>query len=159
MAIDGANNLYVTGYDGELNSGYLKKFDDTGAVIWSILFGGGTPTSTLDLDASGNLFLGGRTGGSQAAYRRITTDGVPVWTRQFPYSSGYEPDVASDGFGNVYAYSTFNINNGLDIALVKALIIPEPSQAYSLCLLTLCSLHVIAGVRRKANRVLAVGHL
>lgn len=159
MAVDNANNLYVTGYDGEFNSGFLKKLDDTGAVIWSILFGGGAPTSTLDLDASGNLFLGGRIGGSQAAYRRVTTDGVPIWTRQFPFSSSYEPDVAGDGLGNVYAYDTFNINNGLDAALVKALIIPEPSQAYSLCLLTLCSVHLISGVRKKADQVLAVRHL
>jgi hypothetical protein len=127
VAVDAANNLYITGRDGEFNSGYLKKLDASGSELWTILFGGDTRAYSLDLDTQGSLFVGGYVSNSHATYKKFYTDGSPQWTREFKFPSGYDPDVVGDGLGNVYVYNTVSSGNSFDTVLLKALSIPEPA--------------------------------
>jgi hypothetical protein len=126
IAVDASNNFYVTGTDRSFNSGYLKKFDDAGALIWTVLFGGGTTASTLNLDEAGNLFVGGYVAANAPFFAMVQTDGTMVWTREYEYGSGYHPDVAGDGMGHVFVFNTIQVSNSFDTLLVKASIVPEP---------------------------------
>ncbi len=131
IATDALNNLYVTGYDRSFNTGYLKKLDGSGNLLWTVFMGGGTNASRLDLDASGNLYVGGFLVNTYATYSRFLADGSLAWTRSF--DSGYTPDIAADGMGHLYVYDTTFAANSFDTLLLKDSVVPEPNAASLLC--------------------------
>lgn len=81
IAIDSAKNLYVTGITNSLNfpvtkgvvqtkltgegtNAFIAKFTSAGKLIWSTYLGEGeTSGHSIAVDASGNVFVGGETGG------------------------------------------------------------------------------------------------
>jgi hypothetical protein len=81
IAMDGANNLYVTGQTNSTNfpvtagvvqsqltgngtNAFVAKFTSSGELVWSTYLGeGGTEGNSIALDANGNIFVGGNTAG------------------------------------------------------------------------------------------------
>ena len=122
VAVDASGNAYISGYTyGDLggpNAGsgdaFVSKFDSGGNEVWTTQIG----TSEWDgsysvaLDASGNVYISGKTpgdlGGPNAGSRdaflsKFDSGGKEVWTTQIG-SSGYDTSesVAVDASGNVY---------------------------------------------------------
>jgi len=124
VAIDGSDNIYLTGFtygsfDGNINSGgadiFLIKFNSEGTNLWIKQFG----TSEDDeckyaaVDSSGNIYVSGSTYGSldgaanrgdeDAFLTKFSADGTKLWTRQWGtvrWDSGNSIEI--DGGNNIY---------------------------------------------------------
>ncbi|MBI2829095.1 MAG: SBBP repeat-containing protein, partial [Acidobacteria bacterium] len=126
VAVDGAGNVYVAGYtQGNLsgqNAGYsdafVRKYDASGAELWTRQFGTGSDDRALGVavDGAGNIYIAGPTygnlsgqnaGTNDAFVRKYASSGVEQWTRQFGTTGGDEAfAVAVDGAGNVHVVGT-----------------------------------------------------
>jgi hypothetical protein len=134
VATDASGNIYVTGYtggglDGNTNAGgwdiFLTKYDTNGNKIWTKQLGtaSGDVGYGVATDASGNIYLTGRTdgdldGNTEIGYGDIfltkyDTDGNKIWTRELGtlgYDTGW--GIATDSSGNIYV--TGWTNSSLD---------------------------------------------
>ena len=148
VAVDTSGNVYVTGYttgelDGNTNAGgydiFLVKYNVAGIKQWTRQFGssGNDFSTSVAVDASGNVYVGGYTFGSLDGYTnagdydiflvKYNAAGTKQWTRQFGTATGDEGGhVAVDTSGNVYVTGWTlggldgNTNKGgSDIFLVK----------------------------------------
>jgi hypothetical protein len=122
VAVDANGNIYVTGWtsgalDGMANGGtdgFVRKFDASGTHEWTRQFGTPTSdqTSSLAVDANGNVYVVGQTDGDlggalQGAWdgfvRKYDSGGTHQWTQQLgmPDHDGAD-GVAVDASGSVY---------------------------------------------------------
>ncbi|MBX3244177.1 MAG: SBBP repeat-containing protein [Acidobacteria bacterium] len=121
---DPEGNIYVVGdtvgtFPGQTSSGgtdaFVRKYDAEGNVLWTRQLG----TDSTDrargvaVDASGNVYVAGQTGGSFTGQtnagsddiyvRKYDTDGNEIWTRQFGTTSfDWASSIAVDTTGNIY---------------------------------------------------------
>jgi uncharacterized protein (DUF2147 family) len=126
IAIDGDNNIYITGYtsslflDGEKNAGnsdaFLAKYNSSGGRQWTRLLGNSSTESGRGVatDGDNNVYITGTTssafldgnanaGGIDAFLAKYSSNGDRQWTRQLGNSSSdYSLGVATDGDNNVY---------------------------------------------------------
>jgi len=122
VATDASGNVYAVGSTGGALEGdsaggfdaFVRSFDGDGTVRWTRQFGtsGGDSASGVASDASGNVYVAGRTGGAlegpnagffDAFVRSFDGDGTVRWTRQFGTSSDDDASgVETDASGNVY---------------------------------------------------------
>ncbi len=80
----------------------LRKYDPDGGTLWTITELSGIP-SALAVDASGNIYMGGRINGS-AWLRKYDGDGALLWEETFDGTFDATDeinDVATDAAGNV----------------------------------------------------------
>ena len=123
VAVDRGGNIITSGatygaMPGKTSAGswdiFVWKVSPAGGELWSYQFGSPDSDGALAIavDGSGNIILVGHTGGglpewTNAGYddawvRKLSPEGIEVWTRQFGSS---EPDqafgVAVDGSGNI----------------------------------------------------------
>lgn len=135
IALDASGNSYVTGWFSDANSweSYATvKYNSSGTQIWSASYEG--PGQRIDIpsdikvDASGNVFVTGRSQGANLLYDFATikynSSGAQQWanrwtgigSNQYSYASSLELDAA----GNVYAggYSGSSVIL-LDYAVVR----------------------------------------
>jgi hypothetical protein len=123
-AVDSDENLYVAGFTdgtfpGQTSSGsgdaFLIKYGPNGDTLWTRQFGTGSydPAYGVGVDASGNAYVAGYTGGnfvsqsalggSDAFVRKYDSAGNELWTRQFGSTfSDITKTMRVDGDGNVY---------------------------------------------------------
>jgi hypothetical protein len=116
VTVDGAGNVYVTGYSSNSSFGvdYITvKYDGSGVQVWIAMYNGpgnGDDIATaLAVDASGNVYVTGRSYGSGTGYDYATVKynsaGVQQWVARYN-GPGNSWDRASalavDGSGNVY---------------------------------------------------------
>ncbi len=122
IALDAAGNTYVAGgttgvFPGQISAGgsydaFVRKYSSTGAELLTIQFGssGYDWAEGLAVDASGNIYVAGYTGGAlpgqtfaggsyDAFVRKYSPSGSELWTRQFGDGAR---SVAVDGAGNSY---------------------------------------------------------
>jgi len=139
---DGNGNVYVAGSfksatitfgvftltntAAGFNDLFLVKYDSTKNVIWAISNGGSGSdvTTAIDVDESGNIYLGGnfssptldfgegiiitRTGGSDAFFVKYNNTGIPIWAKKGGGSSNEEvEDISVDLNGNLYGVGYF----------------------------------------------------
>ena len=124
VTTDASGNVYVSGYTGGSLPGnssagsydaFVAKYDSSGVQQWVKQFGGSSADEAYGVttDASGNVYVSGRTGGSlpgnssaggvDAFVAKYDSSGVQQWVRQFGGSSADEAyGVATDASGNVY---------------------------------------------------------
>jgi len=122
VATDASGNVYVVGYTGGALEGpsaggvdaFVRSFDGDGALRWTRQFGtaGTDQAFGVATDASGNVYVAGRTGGAlegpsaggvDAFVRSYGGDGALRWARQFGTSaSDVAAGVDTDASGNVY---------------------------------------------------------
>lgn len=168
IVVDSGGSVYITGYsDGAFmtatpgggNDAFLTKMDSAGNIVWTnqLINGYGTIVDAsasqygyrLSTDASGNLYLAGRTSGNFISasggsgdifFGKITAStGVPVWWKQVnPATYGAainsaagtdygDGGIGTDSSGNIYVSGStsgnlFATNGGgalLDLIVFK----------------------------------------
>jgi hypothetical protein len=114
IAVDGAGNVYVTGYS--IDDGYYRnycyatvKYDPSGTQLWVARYGDDSGYSEqardLALDSSGNAYVTGD-GPNRFATIRYSPDGSQAWIQYYGNTSGGlvsgAEAIAVDDDGNVY---------------------------------------------------------
>lgn len=121
IAIDDDGNVYVSGVsDGTANKDYLTiKYSPEGVVLWTQRFNGlgngdDEPTS-IELDVNGNVYVTGRSKGTNTGLDIVTIKynplGVQQWLATFNGSQSKDDigyDMVLDVFGNLYVCGTAN---------------------------------------------------
>jgi len=122
VAVGSDGSVYVAGYTSDgldqsslgLSDAYLRKYDDSGSLVWSRQFGTTSNDygSGVAVDGSGGVFIAGMTqgnldgaslGGPDGYLRKYDESGNVLWTRQYGTSAfEYPSGVAVDGAGNAY---------------------------------------------------------
>ena len=119
-AVDANGNVIVTGHwSGTIldfagdESAFVRKYDTSGALLWTREFGTGDFDTGYDVSAaeSGNVYIAGKTHGTLpgqsgpggAFLRKYDSSGAEQWTRQFgTLRSDEARRVAVDGSESVY---------------------------------------------------------
>jgi hypothetical protein len=122
VAVDASGNAYVSGSTkGDLggtnqggNDAYLTKFDTSGNELWGRLIGTSSndESYSVAVDAAGNVYFSGITGGSlggpsaggsDAYLAKFDSSGNELWRQQVGTASeDYGLAVAVDASGNAY---------------------------------------------------------
>ena len=129
VAVDGSDNVFVTGSSGNGLQHVTIAFSSLGVPLWTNQFngpGGWSYTegpSALAVDGDGNVFVTGRSqvdGTTAFATLKYSGPGVPLWTNRFVGNGGNAPSaLAVDNAGNVVARAGIHIikyaGNGVPI--------------------------------------------
>ncbi len=122
IAVDGSGNVYITGVSGGGSTGSGSTYDDyatlkynsLGVMQWVMRYTGMGSTGTdgatqLKIDASGNVYVTGKSQGTTSDYDYATikysTAGALMWVTRYngPGNSADESySIALDGTNNVY---------------------------------------------------------
>ena len=123
VAVDGAGNIFVAGdtegtLPGQTPAGgrdaFVEKLSPEGIDLWRCQFGSSASDGALAVaaDRAGNIFVAGHTEGTlqgqtlagddDAFVRKLSPEGIELWTQQFGSSaSDLAIGVTVDGAGNV----------------------------------------------------------
>jgi hypothetical protein len=148
VAVDGSNNIYVTGSAGGSIGGappagsqdiFLSKYNTLGAEVWPTkLFGTAAIDSAygIAIDGSGNIYLTGLTqgnfggahqGAGDVFLMRCDTAGIEVWTEQLGTAAGDAGYGAAfnsiDGFIYVTGYTLGALDGNMSAGNSDALLL------------------------------------
>jgi hypothetical protein len=125
MAVGTNGNIYVTGYASEMKSApnyQTIAYSGAGTPLWTNFYGGlasyGDVATGVDVDASGNVYVTGRsdTGKPYApdyATVAYSSAGAPLWTNRYPAYVGDCPAaIRVDNFGHVYVSGSTPVEAG-----------------------------------------------
>jgi uncharacterized delta-60 repeat protein len=125
IVVDGAGNIYITGYTSSFGAGYydafIAKYDSAGTSLLNITWGGsnGDFANDIVVDGAGNIYITGSTysfGAGQyeafiAKYDSAGTSLLNITRDGSDGDSGH--DIALDGAGNIYVTgSTYSFGTG-----------------------------------------------
>nr|WKN35760.1 SBBP repeat-containing protein [Tunicatimonas sp. TK19036] len=134
IAIDAANNAYITGSSQGGTSDYdyaTVKYDTDGNQQWIARYNSSSDSTDqardIAVDAAGNVYVTGRSLSTDSFYDYATvkydTDGNQQWVSRYSapgYQVEYAWDIALDQAGNVYVTGlSRSADNGFDYATVK----------------------------------------
>lgn len=146
IATDAMGNVYVAGtvggnfaapFAGGFSDAFLRKYDPSGAVVWSRQFGTSDDeqATSVSVDTSGNIFVSGWTRGSlnnsnagaeDAFLRKYDLLGNDLWTRQLgtrgnDVAFGVSADAAGNSYITGYTTSSLALPNsdGDDMFVAK----------------------------------------
>jgi uncharacterized delta-60 repeat protein len=129
LAVDGLGNVYVTGRSSDGSVAYddyaTIKYSSSGVQQWVARYNGlgaSDYAAALAVDGSGNVYVTGRSDGSDTDYDYATvkynSSGVQQWATRYNGPGNYWDEataIAVDGSGNVYVTGT----SAIDYATVK----------------------------------------
>jgi uncharacterized delta-60 repeat protein len=124
--VDGAGNVYVTGYSDALTGNFIDndattiKYSPSGAQLWVARYDGGIQRSDagamVKVDASGNVYITGSTTVRNGAYSRndyltakYNSAGVQLWKATYNGPGNLDDaaiGIVVDAAGNVYVTGT-----------------------------------------------------
>jgi len=134
IALDGAGNVYVTGYSERAGSGYdyaTVKYDADGNEVWVARYNSGSPNAydyaaKIAVDFDGNVYVTGhssRGGYSDYATIKYDTDGNQLWVARYSGPANHQNGanaLAVDAEGNAYVTGySFGIGTDYDYATIK----------------------------------------
>ncbi|MBE2217569.1 MAG: SBBP repeat-containing protein [Ignavibacteria bacterium] len=134
MAVDGAGNVYISGFSDGGSSGSdwaTIKYNSAGVQQWIQRYNGAgngqDAASSLAVDDSGNVYISGYTSGSTSSDDYLTikynSTGVQQWQQTYNGPGNAGDDVYSltiDGTGNIYVTGySFGSGTYNDYATVK----------------------------------------
>ncbi len=115
ITVDGAGNVYVTGYsDGSTSIEYVTiKYNSSGTQQWATRYNGPGDSwdypEDIEIDESGNVYITGRSEGSGTDFDFATikynSSGSQQWVARYDgYTSGFDQawGLGLDAAGNVY---------------------------------------------------------
>ncbi len=136
IAVDGAGNVYVTGYTKPSYGGsydYVTiKYNSSGVEQWVALYNG--PGDSIDqacdleIDAAGNVYVTGFSmstaseGSEDYATIKYNSSGVQQWVARYDgpgNESDYPRGIALDSDGNVYVTGDSPDSDYCDVATIK----------------------------------------
>ncbi|UCG16018.1 MAG: SBBP repeat-containing protein [Phycisphaerales bacterium] len=158
IAVDASGNVYVTGYSysSTLHDYATVKYDSSGTELWAATYNG--PADDTDwadaiaVDASGNVYVTGRSVGSGTAddYATVQYDssGNELWVGRFDgpaHGTDQASAVALDASGNVYVTGgSFGDGTDLDYATIKY--VQDPAAAIEALIAAVISLNLQPGI-------------
>ncbi len=126
VAIDNNGNIYVTCNHQSLappTSGFIKKFDTNGNLLWSKNFTGNSRELKICADVNGNAYITGtyfnsqlthgaivlpmNTNGHDVFVAKYDPNGNVLWAKNEGSSGLYTPTIGVDGTGNSYVTGWF----------------------------------------------------
>ncbi len=127
IAIDGDNNIFVTGYSHYTSAGndYITiKYTLNGAQLWAKPYGGKSDdkASALAIDGAGNVYVTGYSGGDYGTVK-YSSSGELLWDAKYNGTgNGFDQAnaISVDAYGNVYVTGQSAGNGtGFDFATIK----------------------------------------
>jgi uncharacterized delta-60 repeat protein len=134
IAVDGAQNVYVTGYSFESGSDYdctTIKYDSNGGEVWIAHYNGAGNSAdraqALAIDASGNVYVTGHCDGGATnedyATVKYSVDGGELWVAVYNTTQDLDDmgqAIALDSAGNVYVTGySYRTTSNFDYATLK----------------------------------------
>ncbi len=120
IALDSANNIYLAGYQININQYVLVlKIDQNGGLLWGKVWNGNQDSvaTGLALDAMGDVFVSGIADVHANNFHKIlllrfSANGSLVWQKTWGYQSDTANGITADASGNVYLAGTSERNYG-----------------------------------------------
>jgi hypothetical protein len=141
MAVDGSNNVIVTGYSMGSGSGYdyaTVQYSSVGVPLWTNRYNGPANgddrASAVAVDGSNNVIVAGYSTNGASGYDYATIQyssvGVPLWTNRYNGSGNGDDDHvagAVDHSGNaIVTGNSAGVGSGDDFATVKYVRVASP---------------------------------
>jgi uncharacterized delta-60 repeat protein len=141
VAVDGSNNVIVTGSSISSSSGYdyaTIKYSSDGVPLWTNRYNGRETgydvARALAVDGSNNVIVSGYSNGSGSgtdyATIKYSSAGAPLWISRYNgpgNSSGSATAVAVDRSGNVIVTGpSYGSKGDVDFATIKYICVPSP---------------------------------
>ena len=131
IAVDGAGNVYITGYTASSGVGFVDvfivKYNSSGGVVWQRTLGAENYDEGVDIavDGDGNVYVAGysnsyTTGTLVAKY---SSGGTLSWQNNFIAMSAYGCGMSVDSSNNVYVAARIDLSSSeisdYSIAIIK----------------------------------------
>jgi hypothetical protein len=123
IAVDGAGNVYVTGYSSGINNEYATvKYDTNGNLLWEARYNNNNSdmARAMAVASSGNVYVAGHSWDDDTCYDYATvaydSDGSQLWATRYdgPAENGFDEAyaIAVSPSGNVYVTGRSIGDNG-----------------------------------------------
>lgn len=106
----GGSALPASGPTYQASYGSLNKYSSNGTQIWKKVLSNGS-TYSMDLDGSGNIYLGSTSGSNKATVTKLFPDGTILWSITLGDGNIYGIDVDVNGYIYAVGYLTVSSLN------------------------------------------------
>jgi hypothetical protein len=105
---DSTGNVYIVS-----SGGYVAKFNENGALIWSIQISGMVETDGIHLSQSDEVYVAGSTSSGNPVIVKLTSSGVVTWARHITSVTGLSYSISSNISDNRVYLSLYSIASSI----------------------------------------------